>query len=78
MEYGYKTDLVTKLTGATSNQLKYWSRIGLVIPEITGRRAQYSFRDIVKLRILVSLRKKGLKPAEGSFWDQPPVGDASG
>jgi len=60
MEYRYKTDLVTKLTGATSNQLKYWGRIELVAPEINGRRAHYSFKDIVKLRVLVSLRKNGL------------------
>lgn len=60
MEYRYKTGLVTKLTGATSNQLKYWSRTGLVSPEINGRRAHYSFKEIVKLRVLVSLRKKGL------------------
>jgi DNA-binding transcriptional MerR regulator len=60
MEYIYKTDLVMKLTGATSNQIKYWSRLGLVAPEITGRRARYTFKDIVKLRVLVSLRKNGL------------------
>jgi len=56
----YKTDLVTKLTGATLNQLKYWARIELVPPEINGRRAHYSFKDIVKLRVLVSLRRNGL------------------
>jgi len=60
MEHTYKTDLVIKLTGATSNQLKYWGRIELVTPEINGRRAHYSFKDIVKLRVLVSLRKNGL------------------
>jgi DNA-binding transcriptional MerR regulator len=60
MEHTYKTDLVMKLTGATSNQLKYWGRIELVAPEINGRRARYSFKDIVKLRVLVSLRKNGL------------------
>jgi len=60
MEYRYKTDLVSKLTGATSNQLKYWVRIDLIRPEINGRRAFYSFKDIVKLRVLVSLRKRGL------------------
>ncbi|MBW1704223.1 MAG: MerR family transcriptional regulator [Deltaproteobacteria bacterium] len=49
-----------KLTGATSNQLKYWVRIDLIRPEINGRRAFYSFKDIVKLRVLVSLRKRGL------------------
>ncbi|MBN2124516.1 MAG: MerR family transcriptional regulator [Deltaproteobacteria bacterium] len=56
----YTTDLVTKLTGATSNQLKYWGRIALVAPKINGRRAHYSFKDIVRLRVLVSLRKNGL------------------
>lgn len=60
MEHAYKTDLVMKLTGATSNQLKYWGRLELVAPEINGRRAHYSFKDIVKLRVLVSLRKNGL------------------
>jgi len=60
MEHAYKTDLVMKLTGATANQLKYWSRMELVVPKINGRRAHYSFKDIVKLRVLVSLRKNGL------------------
>jgi len=60
MEQKYKTDPVMKLTGATSNQLKYWGRIELVTPEINGRRAHYSFKDIVRLRVLVSLRKNGL------------------
>lgn len=60
MAKAYKTDLVLKLTGATSNQLKYWARIELIPPEINGRRAYYSFKDIVKLRVLVSLRKNGL------------------
>lgn len=60
MIHAYTTDLVMKLTGATSNQLKYWVRIDLIRPEINGRRAFYSFKDIVKLRVLVSLRKRGL------------------
>jgi len=60
MTHAYTTDLVMKLTGATSNQLKYWVRIDLIRPEINGRRAFYSFKDIVKLRVLVSLRKRGL------------------
>jgi DNA-binding transcriptional MerR regulator len=56
----YYSKLVMKLTGATPNQLKYWSRIELIHPEIKGKRAFYSFKDIVKLRVLVSLRKNGL------------------
>ena len=56
----YSTNLVQKLTGATINQLKYWIRINLVSPERDGKFSFYSFKDIVKLRVLVSLRKKGL------------------
>lgn len=56
----YPTNLVMSLTGATANQLKYWVRIQLISPEIKSRRAFFSFKDIVTLRILVSLRKKGL------------------
>ena len=60
MDRIYKTGLVMKLTGATANQLKYWGRLSLIDPQINGRRAHYSFKDIVKLRVLVSLRKNGL------------------
>jgi len=56
----YPTNLVRKLTGVTLNQLKYWVRINLVSPEREGKFSFYSFKDIVKLRVLVSLRKKGL------------------
>ncbi len=60
MRKQYPTNLVMSLTGATANQLKYWVRIKLISPEIKGRRAFFSFKDIVTLRVLVSLRKKGL------------------
>ena len=56
----YPTNLVRKLTGVTLNQLKYWVRINLVSPGRDGKFSFYSFKDIVKLRVLVSLRKKGL------------------
>ncbi len=56
----YPTNLVRKLTGATLNQLKYWVRINLVSPEREGKSSFYSFKDIVKLRVLASLRNKGL------------------
>ena len=56
----YPTNIVRKLTGVTLNQLKYWIRISLVSPERDGKFSFYSFKDIVKLRVLVSLRKKGL------------------
>jgi len=56
----YPTKLVQRLTGASLNQLKYWNKIGLVGPERHGRACSYSFKDIIKLRVLVSLRKNGL------------------
>ncbi len=60
MRKEYPTNLVMSLTDATANQLKYWVRIKLISPEIKSRRAFFSFKDIVTLRVLVSLRKKGL------------------
>ena len=56
----YPTKLVQKLTGSSLNQLKYWVRINLVSPERKGKTSFYSFKDIVKLRVLVSLKKRGL------------------
>ena len=60
MHNAYPTNLVRKLTGATPNQLKYWVRINLISPERQGKSFFYSFKDIVKLRVLASLRTKGL------------------
>ena len=60
MQNRFPTKFVQKLTGATLNQLKYWVRISLVAPKRDGKSFFYSFKDIVKLRVLVSLRRKGL------------------
>ena len=60
MQKIFPTKFVQKLTGATLNQLKYWVKIKLVAPERAGKSFFYSFKDIVKLRVLVSLRRKGL------------------
>ena len=60
MDNPYPTNLVRKLTGATPNQLKYWVRIDLVSPKRRGKASFYSFKDIVKLRVLASLRNRGL------------------
>ena len=56
----YSTKLVQKLTRASLNQLKYWVKISIVSPEKKGKYSFYSFKDIIKLRVLVSLRRKGL------------------
>ena len=56
----YPTNLIRKLTGATDNQLKYWVKIGLINPEKRDNTFFYSFRDIIKLRLIVALKEKGL------------------
>ena len=56
----YPTRLVLKLSGATYNQLKYWVKQGLVRPDKKGKTFFYSFRDIIKLRLIVSLKMDGL------------------
>ena len=60
MDHNYSTKFVRKLTGATENQFKYWVKIRIVTPERIGKTHYYSFRDIVKLRVLVQLRRNGL------------------
>ena len=60
MNSTYPTKTTKKLTGATDNQLKYWTRIGLVSPEIIGKTFNYSFRDIIALRLIIDLKQKGL------------------
>ena len=60
MENSYSTKFVRKLTGATENQLKYWVKIGVVVPIRIGKTHYFSFRDIVRLRVLVQLRRNGL------------------
>jgi DNA-binding transcriptional MerR regulator len=60
MQHLYPTKLVQSLTRATSNQLKYWVRTGLVCPARKGKICFYSFKDVIKLRVLVSLKSRGL------------------
>ncbi|WP_162458947.1 MerR family transcriptional regulator [Desulfosarcina ovata] len=49
-----------RVTGASANQLKYWVKIGLIKPLKEGKRYLYSFRDIIKLRVVTNLKNNGL------------------
>jgi len=60
MDNMYQTGLIRKLTKATNNQLKYWVRIGLVCPQKKGKFHFYSFRDIIKLKLIMMLKENGL------------------
>ena len=56
----FDSQLVRRVTGASSNQMKYWVKIGLVVPEKQGKKHYYSFRDVIKLRMIVALKAGGL------------------
>lgn len=53
----FPVEMTAGLTGATPSQLHHWSRTGLLSPQHgTTPQYLYSFRDIVALRTVVSLR----------------------
>ncbi|MEW6077307.1 MAG: helix-turn-helix domain-containing protein [Thermodesulfobacteriota bacterium] len=56
----FPTDLVLRVSGASANQLKYWVKIGLVAPTRDGKKYWYTFRDILKLKVIISLKNNGL------------------
>lgn len=56
---------VMTLTGLTYRQIDYWARTGVVKPSIKagegkGSRREYSFKDLVALRVAKSLRDEGI------------------
>ena len=51
---------VVKVTNATQSQVQYWQRLCLIDPERKvrkrGSRAMYSFKDVLKVQVLASLK----------------------
>ncbi|MDE0138391.1 MAG: MerR family transcriptional regulator [bacterium] len=66
MQEGFNSEDASRLTGATHSQLRYWDKLRLVQPSIQstdgrpGKRRKYSFRDLVMLRVVVTLKSNGL------------------
>jgi len=52
----YSAHQAARLSSCSPAQLSYWQRIGLVAP----RDSEYSFRDLVALRVVASLLEAGL------------------
>lgn len=52
----YSAHQAARLSSCSPAQLAYWQRIGLVAP----RDSEYSFRDLVALRVVASLLEAGL------------------
>lgn len=63
---GFTAADARQYTGCTAHQLRYWDRIALVKPSIQatggrpGVRRLYSFRDLVALKVVVSLLNGGM------------------
>lgn len=66
LEEGFTTDQASRLTGCTASQLRYWDNVRLIQPSIQstggrpGVRRVYSFRDLVILRAIKSLKDNGM------------------
>jgi len=55
-----------EIVGITYRQLDYWARTDLVRPSVTdaagsGSRRQYSYRDLLELKVIKSLLDAGIK-----------------
>ena len=55
---GFPVDLAATLTGASTDQLERWRATELLVPEVSRRPVEYSFRDLVALRTFVRLRSE--------------------
>ncbi len=66
LQEGFTAEQASRLTGCTSSQLRYWDSVRLVQPSIQktggrpGVRRVYSFRDLVQLRAVRSLKDNGM------------------
>jgi len=65
-ETGYSGTLTAKIVGITYRQLDYWARTDLIRPSLaeaagSGSRRQYSYRDLLELRVIKTLLDAGIK-----------------
>jgi DNA-binding transcriptional MerR regulator len=65
MAAGFGTKMVKEITGVSRMQLQHWDRTGVVRPSIKigsgkGSRREYSFKDLVQLKVAKRLRDEGI------------------
>src|ERR1700704_3192817 len=65
-EIGYRGPQVCKIVGITYRQLDYWARTELVRPSLadargSGTQRRYSYRDLVRLKVIKNLLDAGMK-----------------
>ena len=66
VEQSFSGTKVTEIVGISYRQLDYWTRTELVVPSIdkgegSGRRRQYSYKDLLELRVIKNLIDGGIK-----------------
>jgi DNA-binding transcriptional MerR regulator len=65
-EIGYSGKRAADIVGITYRQLDYWARTDLIRPSVTdahgsGSRRQYSYRDLLELKLVKTLLDNGIK-----------------
>ena len=65
-EQGYSGKRTAEIVGITYRQLDYWARTDLVRPSMadasgSGSRRQYSYRDLLELKVIKNLLDAGIK-----------------
>jgi len=63
--HGYRGPQVCSIVGITYRQLDYWARTDLIRPSIadahgSGTQRQYSYQDLVELKVIKSLLDAGM------------------
>jgi predicted RNase H-like HicB family nuclease len=65
MVRGFGTRMVREITGVSRMQLQHWDRTGIARPSLKigagkGSRREYSFKDLVQLKVAKRLREEGI------------------
>jgi DNA-binding transcriptional MerR regulator len=65
MAAGFGAKVVKEITGVSRMQLQHWDRTGIVRPSVKigagkGSRREYSFKDLVQLKVARRLREEGI------------------
>ena len=77
-EVGFRGPQVCKIVGISYRQLDYWARTDLVRPSLadahgSGTQRRYSYRDLVRLKVIKSLHRRGRQAPDGAQGDRVPT-----
>ena len=66
IEQGFSGTKAASIVGISYRQLDYWARTGLVRPSMldaagSGSRREYSYRDLLELRVIKNLLDAGIR-----------------